>query len=133
MSDDISPKKPAPSIQLWVLAAFFIAAGANHFANPAPYLAMIPDYLPAPGELVWISGAAEVLGGLGVLYPGTRVLAGWGLILLLLAVFPANLNAAMHGWSGMTLPPWILWLRLPFQPVLLWWVYRVCISRRQKV
>lgn len=73
---------------------------------------MMPDHFPAPGELVWISGTPEVLGG-QVLYPGTRVLGGWGLILPLPAVFPASLSAALHGWPGMILPPWILWLRVP--------------------
>lgn len=124
--------KPVRPYGRWLLAAFFIAAGANHFANPTPYLSMMPAYLPAPAALIQISGVAEVLGGLGVLYSGTRVLAGWGLILLLIAVFPANLNAALHGWSGVSLSPWILWLRLPFQLLFIWWVYRFCIADGHK-
>ncbi len=116
----------------WLLAAFFMAAGATHFIHPAPYVAIMPSWLPAPAALVWISGAAEVLGGLGVLYSSTRVLAGWGLMLLLVAVFPANLNAALHGWPGGRLPAWVMWVRLPFQLLLLWWVYRVCIARGHK-
>lgn len=116
----------------YLLAAFFTAAGVNHFANPAPYLTMMPSYLPEPTLLIQISGVAEVLGGLGVLYSSTRVLAGWGLILLLFAVFPANLNAALHGWPGVNLSPWILWLRLPFQLLFIWWVYRVCIAKHAR-
>ncbi len=112
-----------------LLAAFFVVAGANHFVNPAPYLSMMPAYLPAPAALIEISGVAEVMGGLGILYSGTRVLAGWGLIMLLIAVFPANLNAALHGWPGVSLPSWILWLRLPFQLLFIWWVYQACISK----
>lgn len=112
-----------------LLAAFFVVAGVNHFANPTPYLTMMPAYLPAPTALIEISGVAEVMGGLGVLYSGTRVFAGWGLIMLLIAVFPANLNAALHGWPDVSLPSWILWLRLPFQLLFIWWVYRVCISK----
>jgi len=83
----------------WILIAFFILAGTNHFLNPKPYLAMMPAYLPWPAGLVAWSGVAE---------------------------FPANLNAALHGWPGYPIPPWILWARLPLQPVLIWWVYRVC-------
>lgn len=115
-----------------LLATFFIVAGANHFANPTPYQSMMPAYLPAPKELIEISGVAEVLGGLGVLNSGTRVFAGWGLIMLLIAVFPANLNAALHGWPGVSLAPWILWLRLPFQLLFIWWVYGVCISKNRQ-
>ena len=129
---DPPQEHPARRYGRWVLAAFFMAAGANHFIHPAPYLAMMPSYLPAPAALVWISGAAEVLGGMGVLYSRTRVPAGWGLMLLLVAVFPANLNAALHGWPGHRLPAWIMWVRLPFQLLLLRWVYQVCISRHQK-
>lgn len=110
----------------WILIAFFILAGTNHFLNPKPYLAMMPAYLPWPAGLVAWSGVAEFLGGLGVLVPALRGFAGWGLIALLVAVFPANLNAALHGWPGYPIPPWILWARLPLQPVLIWWVYRVC-------
>ncbi|MGI8965178.1 MAG: DoxX family protein, partial [Limisphaerales bacterium] len=108
------------SLWHWLLAIFFLVAGANHFINPKPYLAMMPSYLPCPAELVWISGVAEMLGGLGVLFPQTRVVAGWGLIALLVAVFPANLHVAIHGWPEANVPQWVLWLRLPLQPILVW-------------
>lgn len=112
----------------WVLAVFFVLAGANHFLNPRPYLSMIPPYLPSPATLVWISGVAEVLGGLGLLFNASRRFAGWGLIALLIGVFPANLNVALNGWPGVDLPNWALWLRLPLQLVLIWWVYRIGIA-----
>ncbi len=73
-----------------------------------------------------------MVGGMGVLFSRTRVVAGWGLIALLLAVFPANLNVAIHGWPDSKLPSWILWLRLPLQFLLLWWVYRICITQRNE-
>ena len=111
----------------WIIAAFFVVAGANHFLNPDPYLSMMPGYLPWPSALVWISGVAEIMGGLGILFRATRALAGWGLIALLIAVFPANLQAALHGWPGSNFPAWALWLRLPFQPVFIWCVYRTCL------
>jgi uncharacterized membrane protein len=111
----------------WILGAFFVLAGLNHFLNPDSYLAMMPRYLPYPSELVWISGVAEIFGGLGVLFRTTRVPAGWGLMALLVAVFPANIQAALHGWPGSSMPSWVLWLRLPFQPIFIWCVYRLCI------
>jgi uncharacterized membrane protein len=115
---------------LWVLAAFFVVAGANHFLNPDPYLGMIPPYLPWPAGLITISGVAEIAGGLGILIPRMRRLAGWGLIALLVAVFPANVQVALHGWPGVQIPQWTLWVRLPFQGVLIAWVYWVCMARR---
>ena len=118
------------TVTIWLLGLFFMAAGLNHFLNPAPYLAMMPPYLPWPEALNVISGAAEIAGGAGILIPATRTFSGWGLIALLAAVFPANLHVALHGWKGQNIAPWILWARLPFQPlmmVLVWWA---CFARR---
>jgi len=112
----------------WVLALFFVLAGANHFLNPGTYISMVPAYLPSAAALVWISGLAEVVGGFGLLFYATRRFAGWGLIALLIAVFPANLHVALNGWPGMEIPGWALWLRLPFQLLLIWWVYWVIAS-----
>jgi uncharacterized membrane protein len=116
-------------VALPMLALFFVAAGLNHFLNPAPYLSMIPPYLPRPQMLNLVSGAAEIAGGLGVLHPPTRRFAGWGLVALLVAVFPANLYVALHGWKGENIAPWLLWARLPLQPLLIALVYWVCIAR----
>jgi uncharacterized membrane protein len=84
---------------------------------------MMPAVLPAPWELVYISGIAEILGGLGLVLPATRRLAAWGLIALFIAVFPANLNMALHHLPLGTreVPSWALWARLPLQGVLIWW------------
>ena len=111
----------------WILAALFVGAGANHFLNPRPYLSMMPSYLPWPAGLIWVSGVAEIIGGLGLLFPAVQVLAARGLIAVLVAVFPANLNVAFHGWPGVSLPQWSLWARLPLQLTFIWWIYRVCI------
>ena len=89
---------------------------------------MMPVRLPWAAGLVEVSGVAEIMGGLGLIFPSVRVFAGWGLIALLVAVFLANLNVAIHGWPGVSLPQWTLWLRLPLQPIFIWWVYRVCLS-----
>jgi uncharacterized membrane protein len=108
-----------------VLAAFFVVAGLNHFREPAAYLGMMPPSLPWPAALVAVSGACEVLGGIGILVPRTRRAAGWGLIALLAAVFPANLHVALMGrMPGFGFSPTFLWLRLPFQAVFaaaVWW------------
>jgi uncharacterized membrane protein len=112
----------------WFVALFFIVAGANHFLHPKPYLSMMPSYVPAHAACVIVSGVAEIMGGIGVLLVVTRRLAAWCLILLLIAVFPANLDVALHGWPGENIPLWLLWARLPFQPLLGWWIYRLYIA-----
>ena len=96
------------SISTWFMGGFFIIAGSYHLINPTPYLAMMPPYLPWPAALVVISGVAEIAGGIGLCIARLRLPAAWGLIALLVAVFPANLQVAMHGWPGLDLPRWIL-------------------------
>jgi uncharacterized membrane protein len=110
-----------------VLTVVMVGAGANHFLNPAPYLGMMPAELPASthAALVYISGGFEILGGLGLILPATRRLAAWGLIALLVAVFPANVNMALnHLKLGDTdVPTWALWARLPLQAVAIAWAW----------
>lgn len=120
----------ARRISSYLLAAFFIAAGANHFLNPALYLSMMPQWLPSPEVLNYISGGAEIAGGIGILIPHLRRPAAIGLILLMLAVFPANLHLAIHGWPGMDIPRWALWLRLPFQLAFIAWIIFSCPGLR---
>jgi uncharacterized membrane protein len=112
-----------------VLALFFVTAGTLHFLTPVTFAKIVPPYLPYPFILVWISGVCEIMGGCGILVPRLRRAAGWGLIALLIAVFPANLYMAMGNVQvgGFEIPPWMLWLRLPLQGVLIawaWWVSR---------
>jgi uncharacterized membrane protein len=110
----------------WILAVFFVAAGANHFRSPETYLGMMPAWLPAPLTVNAVAGVAEILGGLGLVVPPTRRFAAWGLIALLVAVFPANVHVALLGhMPGFNFSPTVLWLRLPFQGVFIvgvWWV-----------
>ena len=115
----------------WLLAVLMVAAGANHFRDPAFYLAIMPPSLPWPAALVAISGACEIAGGLGILLPPTRRLAGWGLIALLVAVFPANLHMAIDGTQppGVHLPAWALWGRLPLQALFIAWAWLVACRR----
>lgn len=108
-----------------VLAVFFVVAGVLHFLKPEVYVQIVPPYLPFPLALVYVSGVCEVLGGCGVLIPRLRNLAGWGLIALLVAVFPANLHMALGDVQiqGLSVSPLLLWLRLPLQLVLIALVY----------
>jgi uncharacterized membrane protein len=113
----------------WILSIFFVAAGLNHFRDPAFYRPMMPGYLPAHETLILISGCFEILGGLGLLVPQVRKVAGIGLILLLIAVFPANLHMALHEVpvGSIQVSSWILWVRLPFQGVFIFWVWWVSL------
>jgi uncharacterized membrane protein len=108
---------------LLALAAFFVAAGANHFANPSFYVRIMPPALPAPLLLVYVSGFFEILGGVGVLVPALRSVAGWGLVMLLLAVFPANLYMAIHPERFADISVAVLYARLPLQAVFIAWAY----------
>ncbi len=101
----------------WFLAASFVAVGVGHFTNPAPFVSIVPPYLPEPLALVYISGFFEVLGGLGLLIPQTRRAAGWGLLALLVAVYPANIHMLVNEiyLDGMPRERWLLWLRMPLQ------------------
>lgn len=121
------PRSLPRRIALLLLAAFFVVAGLNHFVNPQFYVSIMPPYLPVHLELVYLSGVFEVTGGLAILAPALRSLAGWGLILLLLAIFPANIHMAMNPELYPATPAWLLYARLPFQAVFVawaWWATR---------
>jgi uncharacterized membrane protein len=113
------------------LGSVFIVAGLLHFVAPAAYERIMPTYLPLHRELVYLSGACEVLGGLGLLPKRTRAAAGIGLILLLLAVLPANVQMLLDARAVGKPLRWIslLWLRLPLQLVLIAWVWKVSRTR----
>ena len=114
-------------VLLWVMGLFYIGAGIIHFVNPGFYLPMMPPYLPYHLALVYLSGLAEIVLGAAVLVPRTRQLAAWGIILLLIAIFPANLHIAMHNvpLAGATEGAGVWnWVRLPLQGVLIWWASR---------
>ena len=115
---------PAPkAVARWALAALFVAAGVAHFAMPDVYARAVPPYLPWPRELVLVSGAFELLGGIGLLIPRLRVASAWGLIALLVAVFPANVHMALHPEEFPRFPPAVLWALLPLQAVFVAWAY----------
>ena len=112
------------------LAGFFTFAGIMHFVIPRHYEAIVPDYVPmSPRAAVSYSGWAEIAGGLAVIPAGTRGLARWWLIAVLLAVFPANIHMAVRpdqvrGLDVKRIPRWTLWARLPLQLAAIVWVWR---------
>lgn len=122
-------QRPAKTISRWLLALFMVTAGVLHFTATEAFAAIVPDYLPAPHMLVYVSGAAEIVLAFALLWPKSRSLAGIGLIALYIAVLPANIHMAVHNIQpdGIEIPLALLWARVPFQLVfivLAWWVSR---------
>lgn len=110
-------------IALLLLAAFFVSAGVSHFTNEAFFVRIVPPWLPAPLLAVQLSGVAEIAGGVGVLIPRLRRLAGFGLLALLVAVYPANVHMALHPELFPEMTPTALYVRLPLQFVAMAWVW----------
>jgi len=119
------PHSWVKTVLLLGLSAFFINVGVDHFLNPEFYLAIMPDYLPLHLEAVYISGFFEILGGVSVLVPRLRSAAGWGLVVLLIAVFPANIHMAINTDLFPDIAPMLLYIRLVFQFIFIYWAYVV--------
>jgi len=121
----------------FVMGTLYLGAGVLHFVATSRYVAIMPPYLPAQRELVLISGAAEIAGGAGLLVPRTRFAAAIGLLALYVAVFPANVNMALHPIASFAwVPRWVLWARLPLQALLIawaWWVRKSGAARNDGV
>ncbi len=112
-----------------LLSLLLFTAGTLHFWRPALFVKIVPDYLPYPLALVYLSGAVEFVCAIGLLYPPTVRYAAWLSVLLFIGVFPANLYMATHHirFSGLPDSPWVYWGRLPLQLVLIvwaWWLTR---------
>jgi uncharacterized membrane protein len=107
----------------YLLGGALILAGANHFRMPAFYVSIMPDYLPWHLVLVYLSGIAEIVVGALLLFEFSRRFAAWSAFALFIAVFPANLQMALHTELYPQFSPVALWLRLPLQAVLLAWAY----------
>ncbi len=102
----------------------FATSGTLHFAKPAVYQQIVPPGLPNASALVAISGAAEIAGAIGLSFPLTRRAAAFGLIVLLVAVFPANIYMAVaHEHFAPVAPAWLLFARLPLQAGLIAWMW----------
>ena len=108
---------------LYVMLFLYVAAGINHFLNTNGYVSIMPHYLPDKVTLVYISGAFEILFGLLLIPPKSRKIAAWGIIFLLIAVFPANIQMAIDYHKNDNLYFWIALLRLPLQLILIRWAW----------
>lgn len=109
-----------------ILSSIFILGGGLHLVRPEMYRPVMPGWLPGHDAMILISGVAEILGGVGLLVRRTRRAAAMGLILLLIAVFPANVEM-LRVYQARGVPWWgetLLWIRLPLQAVLIWWTWR---------
>lgn len=107
-----------------VCGPVFIFAGVLHFIRPKPYEKIVPPYLPAPRTLVYLSGLAEIAGGVGLIVPGARRPSSWWLAATLVGVFPANVHMALHPERYPKVPGGAraLRARLPLQALLIAWV-----------
>ena len=106
----------------YVLAVFMIGAGVMHFISPDFYIRIMPSYLPLHRELVYLSGVCEVVLGTLLLIRRFSTLAAWGIVVLLIAVFPANIYVYQNQ-DVLPAPPLFHLLRLPFQGVFIAWAF----------
>lgn len=122
-----------PRIPLLVIALFFMIGGIAHFVVADFFMMAMPDYLGYHKEIVIISGVFEILGAIGILVPQTRLLAGYCLIALIVAVYPANINMALHPEKYKDISELFLYIRLPFQFLFIWFVWwAIAPERLQK-
>ncbi|MEJ7861210.1 MAG: DoxX family membrane protein [Pyrinomonadaceae bacterium] len=107
----------------WILAIVFVLAGIYHFVNPAIYLRIMPPYLPVHLLLIYLSGFFQIVLGVLLVVPKFTRRAAWGVVGLLIAVFPANIFIAMNTELFPEINPILIWLRLPLQFVMMAWAY----------
>ena len=110
-------------ISIYLMSFFYIYVGIKHFTNPQWFMKIMPPYLPYHLQLVYLSGFFEILLGLMLLFENLRFIAGWGIILLLIAVFPANIYLAQTNGQAMNISATLAWSRLPFQLVFIGLAY----------
>ena len=112
-------------LSLFGLSVFFVYFGIDHFINPDFYLSIMPPAFPLHAEAVYISGFFEILGGICVLIPSLRKFAGWGLIALLISVYPANIYMAINPEAFPEISIGLLYFRLPLQFLFIYWAYSI--------
>lgn len=125
------PATPIRKIALYLMSLLYIVAGLYHFINPQVYLQIMPPWLPWQKLLVYISGVAEITLGLGILYKPWRSMAAWGIIFLLIAIFPANIQMAINYHYENHPRFWGSMLRLPLQIFLIWWAYTYTKTKKK--
>lgn len=108
----------------FLLSFFLILAGIIHFVKPQIFMKIMPDYIPMHLQMVYISGAVEILCGILLLFPESQKLGVYLCIALFIAVFPANIEMAKKFYQIHHKYFWLTLLRLPLQIVLIWWVYQ---------
>ena len=116
-------KSKIKTLSIILMTLFYIMAGINHFINPDWYVRIVPPILPFKTAIVYISGILEIILGTLLIFPKRRFIASWGLILLLVAVYPANIYVALTNGEVMDTTPLIAWGRLPFQFVFIGLAY----------
>jgi len=112
-------------------AVMFVLIGSMHLAKPEKLTYMIAGILPYAHALVIISGVLEIVFGIGLLFPSTRMYAAWALIVLLILMFPANIHVAVKQLpapGGLPAAPWYTWSRLAFQPIYCIWIWWAAIA-----
>ena len=113
----------ARNVMRWTMAVFYGAAGIVHLRSPDAFLPIVPDWVPLPREVILVTGACEIAGGLALLTPQLRRWAGIMLALYAVCVFPANIKHAIDNIQLPGLPAswWYHAPRLAMQPVIVWW------------
>lgn len=112
-------------ISLILCCIFFCIIGVLHFTSTSTFTRIVPDFIPFPEWAVYITGVMEIAGGVLLFFPKTRRYASYFLIFLLIIVFPANINMAVNHIDFGKVPAAALWLRLPLQALLIYWVYKL--------
>lgn len=118
------------AFQAYLIGGIFILTGILHFIRPEFYVKIMPDYIPWHLTMVYLSGVAEIMGGIGFLLSDYRVYAAWGIILMLIVFFTVHIDMAWVAYNkhGLTLRTWLLIGRFCLQFVLIWWVYKVGVG-----
>jgi uncharacterized membrane protein len=109
---------------LYLMALLYFLAGINHFRVPKIYAKIIPPFFFNPKLLNIVTGASEIFLAIFLCIPTTSGFAALGIIVLLFAVFPANIYMAVNKKAGLGLPKWLLWVRLPLQIALGLWAWQ---------
>lgn len=108
---------------LYLMAFIYIFAGINHFRKPKIYERIIPPYFPNAKMLNLLSGVAEIVFGILLMFPSYSKFGAWGIIVLLIAFFSVHIFMLQDKKAGFGLPKWVLWLRIPLQFVLIYWAF----------
>jgi uncharacterized membrane protein len=119
-------------ILLYVMVAFYVAGGVNHFIFPDFYKKIMPPWLPLHYFIIYFTGVCEIVFGFLLLPKQTRKPAAWCIITLLVAVFPANIQMMLNFWHQQSSYLWLAILRLPIQFLLIWWAYMFATNRKDE-